>query len=101
MTLLTTHDLTIQFSIPQFVGARSDKYQLLTVGGVLVSGPWRGYLGEFYLGWAPLPKANRNCRMYLQSLSEAAKAQIGQITPCHNGVTVTYLDGSKVTFTDD
>lgn len=33
------------------------KVQLLTIGGVHITGPWSD--GGFYLGWLPLPKRNR------------------------------------------
>jgi hypothetical protein len=32
--------------------------QLLTIGGVSVSGIWQGYIGEFYSGWSPIKRGN-------------------------------------------
>lgn len=32
---------------------------LLTRDGVCVKGQWRGRFGEFFWGWAPLPKRNK------------------------------------------
>lgn len=45
------------------------KMLLLTIGGVLVTGVWRGDLGENYLAWAPLLKRDR-----------AKEAEISQIS---------------------
>lgn len=38
---------------------RGRKVLLLTIGGVLVQGNWKGYLGEFFLAWQPLPKRDK------------------------------------------
>lgn len=38
---------------------RGRKLLLLTIGGVLVQGTWKGDLGEFFLAWQPLPKRDK------------------------------------------
>jgi len=38
---------------------RNGKMQLLTIGGISVTGSWRGELGEFYFAWAPLLRRNK------------------------------------------
>ncbi len=38
---------------------KNGKMQLLTIGGVAVSGTWRGEVGDFYLAWAPLLKRDK------------------------------------------
>lgn len=35
------------------------KTQLLTIGGISITGNWRGELGEAYLAWAPLLKRDK------------------------------------------
>jgi hypothetical protein len=35
------------------------KVLLLTIGGVCITGPWHGELGEFYQAWSPMPKRGR------------------------------------------
>lgn len=38
---------------------RGQKVLLLQKGGTAVIGIWQGALGEFFLGWQPLPKRNK------------------------------------------
>lgn len=38
---------------------RGRKVSLLTKGGVMVQGVWKGNLGEFFLAWQPLPKRDK------------------------------------------
>lgn len=38
---------------------RGRKVSLLTVGGVMVQGTWKGGLGEFFIAWQPLPKRDK------------------------------------------
>lgn len=48
---------TIRYEIP---ADRSATVLLLTIGGVIARGQWGNTsLGQFYLGWAPLPRRNR------------------------------------------
>ena len=35
------------------------KLQLLTIGGMCVTGNWRGRVGEYFLAWAPLLKRDK------------------------------------------
>lgn len=39
---------------------RNSKLQLLTVGGVAVHGQWYGRHGEYFVGWAPLLKVDKD-----------------------------------------
>lgn len=48
---------TIRYEIPANRGAT---VLLLTIGGVIARGHWGNTsLGQYYLGWAPLPRRNR------------------------------------------
>lgn len=43
------------FDIPPS-GLKGAKMQLLTIGGISVTGTWLGNLGQYYVAWAPLLK---------------------------------------------
>jgi hypothetical protein len=45
------------FSLPP-IHLRSAKMQLLTIGGISVSGVWSGDVGEYFVAWAPLLKVD-------------------------------------------
>lgn len=38
---------------------KGGKMQLLTIGGISVTGDWRGEVGEYFLAWAPLLRRNK------------------------------------------
>lgn len=54
---IDTKDQDIRYEIPANRGAT---VLLLTIGGVIARGHWGSTaLGQYYLGWAPLPRRNR------------------------------------------
>jgi hypothetical protein len=55
-THLDADDVSIRYELPP---TKSAKMLLLTTGCVLVPGHWYGDLGEFFLGWAPMPRRNK------------------------------------------
>lgn len=38
---------------------RGAKVQLLTIGGISVTGQWYGELGQYFMAWAPLLKRDK------------------------------------------
>jgi hypothetical protein len=48
------------------------KVLLLTKGGICVTGPWTG--DSFYLGWAPMPKRNKEKEALLHEPHHQAAA---------------------------
>ncbi len=54
---------------------KSAKLQLLTIGGISVTGVWEGELGQYYVAWAPMMKYdksefNRVVEAYRQSRTQ-------------------------------
>lgn len=65
--VITTDSLKYTYSVPQEDGVLSSKLILLTVGGILVTGPWTGRLGDSYLGWAPLPRTDKLVQSFINA----------------------------------
>jgi hypothetical protein len=51
--------LSWSFTLPPS-SIRSGKMQLLTIGGICVTGSWYGQLGEYFVAWAPLLKIDHD-----------------------------------------
>lgn len=53
---VTSAETQWRYEVPMQRGAKT---QLLTKGGISVTGQWAGELGEYYFAWAPLIKRDR------------------------------------------
>lgn len=59
------------------------KTQLLTIGGIAVTGQWRGEVGEYFLAWAPLLRRDKDKERQLLDAIRAKKYSASP--PKHSG----------------
>jgi hypothetical protein len=60
--LVTANSINWNYSVPT---TNSDKYFLLTIGGVATTGPWTGEYMQYFKAWAPLMKENKRIEHWI------------------------------------
>lgn len=53
---------------------RNSKMQLLTIGGISVTGNWYGSLGQCFVGWAPLLAVSKDMRERANEIIRTSRA---------------------------
>lgn len=66
-----TNQLYIRYTKP----THSGKCLLLTIGGVLIVGKWDGEVGQYFLGWCPMPKRDKELERELNCVMGIAVAR--------------------------